>query len=114
LAKGGTAILARAGINALGTQASQIVHNGYFDEGVYPSGGELAAAAGLGATTSYGGELADAFVSQAVRAISGNQAAGQVAGSVSYNLVRNFGSSYYVNKGLNFIDWAAEGGSVAK
>jgi hypothetical protein len=114
VAKGGAAILARAGINALGTQASQIVHNEYFDEGTYPSGGELASAAGLGAGTSYGGEFADRFVNGVVTAISGNQAAGQVAGSVTYNLVKNFGSSYYVNKGLNFIDWAAEGGSIAK
>lgn len=114
VAKGGAAVLARAATNALGTQASQIVHNAYFDEGTYPSGGELASAVGLGAGTSYGGEFADRFVNGVVTAISGNQAAGQVAGSVTYNLVKNFGSSYYGNQGLNFIDWAAEGGSIAK
>jgi hypothetical protein len=111
VAKSGAAILLRAGVNALGTQASQIIHNTYFDEGKYPSGGELTAAAGLGAGASYAGELADNIVSYSVTAASGNQAAGRVAGSVAYNIVRNSFNSYYVNKGLNFIDWAAENGN---
>jgi len=97
----------------LGTQASQIIHNEMFDDGTFPSGGELAGATALGAISSYSGEGADSLVTGAVTIISGNKVAGQVAGSVTYNLVKNFGSSYYVNKGLNWIECVAEGGPCA-
>jgi hypothetical protein len=113
VAKSGAAMLARAGINALGTEVSQIVHNEYFD-GTYPQPVDLTGGALLGAGVSYGGEGADKIVSFSVTAISGNQLAGQVAGSITYNMLKNFGSSYYVNKGLNFINCAGEGPTCAQ
>lgn len=113
VAKSGVAVLARAGINAVGTQASQIVHNEFFDEGTYPHPGELAGGAGLGAGASYVGELADKFVTGAVTVISGKRAVGEGAGMIAYNLAKNFGSSYYVNQGANWMDCVAEGGSCA-
>ena len=73
----------------------------------------MAGAAGLGAISSYGGELANGVISEAVTFVSGNQVAGQVVGSLTYNMVKNFGSSYYVNQGLNWIDYLAEGEAYA-
>jgi len=101
LATSVTAIVLRTGISAVGTEASQTVHNEYFDEGTYPS-------------ASGAGQLADGFVTTTVTAVSGSQMAGKVAGSVAYNLAKNFVSSVYVNKGLNWIDCAAKGGACAQ
>lgn len=111
---GGTLLtLARAGINALGTNASQIIHNEYFDDdgGKYPtSGGELAGGAAFGATTSLIADGVDGFVNGAVTFISGSKAAGQIAESVTYNFIKNLGSNFIGNQGSNLIDCWAEGG----
>jgi hypothetical protein len=114
VAKSGAAMALRAGMNALGAEAAQIVHNKYYDEGAYPSGGELTGASAIGALTSGGGDLADQLVTQTVAALSGNQIAGQLAGSLTYNIFKGFGSNYYVNQGLNYLDCVAEGGTCAK
>jgi RHS repeat-associated protein len=95
-----TAQAARAGINALGAQASLIL-NDQADNSPYPTGGgDLGGAAVGGYGFGFLAEGADSFVT----GISGNK----VAGSLTYNLVRSFSISTVQNNYLNFVDCIGE------
>ncbi|MCZ2290048.1 MAG: hypothetical protein LC138_14540, partial [Anaerolineales bacterium] len=104
VAKSGASMLLRAGINALGTEASQIIHDEYYDEDhdpKYPIGEELAGGAMAGGVASYIGEGADIVVTT----LTGSD----LAGTAAYNVTKNFLIGWPVNVFTGWMDCTDEG-----
>ena len=105
LASSTAAIVGRTAINAVGAQVSQIVHNEYFDDRYpsYPPPSELVGGALVGGVGSGFGEVADSVVTT----LTGSKA----AGSIAYNLTKNFVINSQVNRFTNWIDECDDKGS---
>jgi RHS repeat-associated protein len=112
VAKGTAAVAARVAINTLGAEVSQVMHYEYFNNNTYPPSDELAKAGAVGFTTSYAGEVGDGVVTWVVTGLTDSRTAGEVVGSFTYNLIKNYGTSYYQNRGMNFIDCITEKGAA--
>ncbi len=95
-----TAQAARAGINALGAQAS-IALNDQFDDDLSPTGGmDFGSAAVGGYGFGFTAELADTVVTT----VSGSK----TAGTVTYNLARSLSIATVQNHWLNWVDSLGE------
>lgn len=98
LASSTIAIIGRTAINMAGAQASQIIHNKYFDDEYpsYPPPSELVGG-GIAGGIGYGlGEVADSIVTSVTRS--------KAAGSLAYNLTKNLAISTRVDRFLNWVD----------
>jgi RHS repeat-associated protein len=112
IANGGTAWALRAGIAALGTQASQIVDSQDTDH-PYPTSPDTASELALGSVSgglvSVGADLADVVATGFTNS--------EVVGTITYQTVKNFGTNFVLDKVTNWadcIDESARTGSACQ